>query len=128
MSDNIDKYVTINKLIKMGMLIPFDENIELYHGRAREQGEAEWFVNPGFDNAGNNTNNGNIMGIPCLCVASKNIAEKYAHCRTAGGLFGEGSVHRIIPIQRGFYIFNENFNSQNLDEKQKFKFKNFCVN
>ena len=63
---------SIDILVKLGQLIPFDDKLTLYHGRAKSYYESEeWRVKSDFNNAGNNTGNRNIQDIPVLYAGDK---------------------------------------------------------
>lgn len=109
-------------LVKIGMLIPFDERFQLYHGRMEASDENKpWSIDVNFDNSENKTGNDNVMGISCLCTASKEIAQNYAVNRSLNGLNGKMSIYKVEPNLDGCYIFNEGFDFFKLNANDQHK-------
>lgn len=107
----------INFLKKVGFLIRYND-LELYHGRCGN-GKA-WSINVDFDNSAD-VNRDNIMGIPCLCVASYPIAESYAKGASLSGMTGEVCVYKIVSDDDAL-IADESFNVGKLSEGDAIKF------
>lgn len=108
----------INFLKKIGFLIAYN-SLELYHGRRQETNE-DWFVRSDIDNSFDKNRN-NIMGIPCLCVASYAVAESYAK----GSSFDDPSkmkIYEIVSTDENALIINEKFNINKLSENDVLKF------
>ncbi|MBR4270712.1 MAG: HD domain-containing protein [Clostridia bacterium] len=80
--DNMTREDAVAELRRLGLLIPFDDNLKLYHGRAAQEDEGEWKVDPNFNNAGDATGHININGVPALSAASLEVATTYAITRT----------------------------------------------
>ena len=119
-------------LVKLGILIPFDEKLHLYHGRARVlevEGSKNWQVDQFFDNASNNTGNHNMHCLPVLYTCKLKQAELYAYKRAAQ-LFklknksGDVDSHfqpetfRILPLIDGKYFINGDFDLEKLNNEQ----------
>ena len=108
----------IKDLVEIGILIPVDENLELYHGRS-EYGEKEWKVLPNYNNSGVHGGHRNLYNIPTLSTTTdKEAAERYANLRAEEG--GVPEVHRIVPYKKGVYILNAAYTYDELtDEKRR---------
>ena len=128
----------VEYLKKTGFLINYN-NLELYHGRAKMPNEKNWFVKSDVDNS-HNTTRDNIMGVPCLCVASFDIAESYAKGASLGGRSGNMEIHEIVSLDNDALIVNEKFKLGKLSQNELIKFyaairslskgsvKNYCKN
>ena len=108
----------INFLKKVGFLIRYND-LELYHGRCGN-GE-DWSIKNDFDNS-SNVSRDNIMGIPCLCVASYSIAESYANGASLGGRSGKPCVYKIISKNDESLVVDEKFSVNKLSEGEVIKF------
>ena len=105
---NEKKKKHINYLKKIGFLISYND-LDLYHGRAKQANETEdWKIKVDYDNSCNVVRD-NIMGIPCLCVASYNVAEAYADGTTLGGRTAKKEVHKIVSLDDEAFIVNQTF-------------------
>ena len=121
------KEEAIKALIEVGMLIPFDEDLALYHGRSGDKDErGEWYVKPEFDNGGDATGNRNLNGISALSTAEYASAEKYARVRSKFGRTGTQEVHRIVPMHGNALIYNGDFKLEDLTPEQRGKV-NFAI-
>ncbi len=111
----------IEILKKYGILVPFDDNVELYHGRARnidDQSQTEWKVEANFDNGGNATGNYNLNKISALSTGNYGVARDFAHARTRKGQTAE--VHRIVSSDSDALIFDNTVRIWKLeDDEQK---------
>ena len=67
----------IKVLMDLGLLVKFDDSLELYHGRVGRSGE-EWSVDPNFTNADNSTGNRNVNSISALNASDQETAEEFA--------------------------------------------------
>ena len=118
-----EKEKAIQYLVDLGILLRFDDNLELYHGRARMDNESgEWQVQTNFNNAGNTTANKNINNIATLYTSDKATAQKFAEARSYRR-GGSSEIHRIISKDKDALIFNRQFdmNSLNSDQKKRVK-------
>ena len=109
----------LNFLKKVGFLIDYDK-LKLYHGRGQTSND-EWHVRKDIDNSFN-ANPNNIMGVPCLCVASYGIAESYAKGATMNGRSGTMEIHEIVSSDDKSLIVNEKFSINKLSENEAIKF------
>ncbi|MBR1925403.1 MAG: hypothetical protein IJ837_00935 [Clostridia bacterium] len=91
-----------------GVLIDFNQNLHLFHGRV-SSGDKNFFVDPNFDNSGQTLGHYNSNGISGLHASAFDIAEKYAEKR-----FSEYEdfkdkkieVHQIVPKEDNLLILN----------------------
>ena len=107
----------IEILKKNGILVPFDDSVELYHGRARSldnQAQADWKVEANFDNSGNNTGNYNVNKISALSTGNYGVARHFANARTRKGQIAE--VHRIVSSDPDALIFDNTVKIWKLEE------------
>lgn len=130
----------INRLVEIGLLIPFDEKLQLYHGRARDmrkEGAQEWIVDVFFDNSGTNTVNSgliktkNVNEIPALHVAGHEIADRFAFVRTRDKNYEAGiydlsktdlykqETIRIVPFEKGKFFLNDKVKISELSREDK---------
>ncbi len=141
--DSMTKEQAIAELRRLGLLIPFDK-LRLYHGRASQEGEGEWKVDPNFNNAGNSTGNHNVNRVPALNVGSEEIATKFAIRRSEdnnlsveqeiakaklrGEILKDGDnryglyhprIHRIVTNNPEANIVDTKFNFSNLNADDK---------
>ncbi len=100
----------IDTLIDLGLIVKFDDSLELYHGRVGKKGE-EWSVDPNFSNAENSTGNLNVNSVDALNASDKETAENFANARTLVAIAQgenknsiEPQVHRIVADGEA-YIF-----------------------
>ena len=112
-----EKY--LNYLVKIGFLIKYN-NLELYHGRCEKEGES-WQVRSDIDNSFNVTRD-NIMGIPCLCVASYDVAQSYASGTSLGGRTGKMKVYKVVCLDDVSFVINESFDIDKFSGKDRLKF------
>jgi len=121
-SDSEKRNNAIEYLKKIGFLINYND-LELYHGRVKCQGEEDWFVKSNIDNS-HKTTRDNIMGVPCLCVASYDIAEAYARGTSLEGRSGKSEIHEIVALDNASLIVDEGFKLGKLSENELRKFYN----
>lgn len=99
----MNKEEAIELLKSYKILIPFDDNLQLYHGRSRTQTElGEWHVDPNYNNT-----NGNVNEISALNATTEmSRAQDFAFVRsTQNG--GTPEVHRITTRDKGALIFDK---------------------
>ena len=116
---------SIEFLISIGFLIPV-KDMELYHGRARKEGETgEWQVDPNFSNASNASGNHNVNGVNALATGAKDVATDFAEARTYE-VRGKATpeVHRIYAENPNALIINRNFDVRKLTPEQQKMFYN----
>ncbi len=106
----IKKEEAILRLKSLGVLVDFDEKLNLFHGRVNSDGE-NFFVDPSFDNAGQTLGHYNNNAIPGLHASDYEIARLYAENRyaenaTTGNVLGKVEVHKIEPTTNGLMILN----------------------
>ena len=95
-------------LKEKGVLIDFDSNLHLFHGRVN-LGEKSFFVDPNFDNSGQTLGHYNNNGIPGLHASGFDIAKKYAdkrYCEIEDDKDKKIEVHQIVPTEKNLFIFN----------------------
>ena len=108
-------------LTKIGFLIPFDDNLELYHGRNRGRRETEeWRVDPRFKNGGNLTGNRNVYAISTLSTGTKELAMDFARSRAMSD-GGTPEIHRIKTDDKNAMIINRNFSMSRLSPEERSK-------
>lgn len=108
----------IDTLVKYGILIPFDQKLKLYHGRAKNISEqTEWKVSPIFKNSNNLTGNYNIYSISTLSTADFQTASDFAKKRATKNAIPE--IHRIVTDDKDAMIYNQQFDFSNLSDKEK---------
>ena len=95
MADKIEqgeKYQAMQALLELGICRKVSD-LELYHGRAGDG--KRWRVEPGYDNAGNNTGNYNINKIPALNTGGYDVAKEFSEARA---LYrgGNSEIHQIV--------------------------------
>ena len=118
MANKKDKYISYFK--NVGFLIDFND-MDLYHGRTQANDD-KWEIITDFNNS-HSVNQDNIMNIPCLCVASHDIAESYARGTSLNGRSGKMMVYKIVA-EEGSFVVNENLDIEKFSENEKFKFNN----
>jgi len=104
----IEKEKAILFLKEKGVLIDFNQNLHLFHGRV-SSGDKKFFVDPNFDNSGQTLGHYNNNGISGLHASGFDIAEKYAEKR-----FSECEdfkdkkieVHQIVPTEDNLLILD----------------------
>ena len=116
---NSKKEKHINFLKKIGFLLNYND-LDLYHGRSQTADE-EWHIRTDVDNS-SSVEKDNIMGIPCLCVASYDVAENYARGTSLGGRNGVMSVYKIVSTDEDSLIAIEKFNVNKLSPNDTIKF------
>ena len=111
------RIVAFEELKKLGILIPVDENLKLYHGRAGNW-QDEWEVDPNLDNGGEHDGHRNMYQIPVLSTTTdRDAAERYALLRSENA--GLPELHRIIPYKEGSYIINVSNSDNQLSTDQR---------
>ncbi len=71
---NMTRQQAIDELRRLGVLIPFDDNLKLYHGRAVKEDDDEWKVEPQYQGAGYE----NIYRVPAFSTGSDKVAMGFA--------------------------------------------------
>lgn len=108
----------IDTLVKYGILIPFDQRLKLYHGRARSSSEkGDWKVKPMFKNGGNSTGNYNVYSISTLSTADYQTASDFARERVFRNATPE--VHRIVTDDKEAMIFDYEYDLSKLKKEDK---------
>ena len=112
------KKQAIEFLIEKGLLIPFDENLELYHGRVRKiEDKSEWKVDSNYNSSYVN----NVYGIPMLSTADRKTASDFAirNKEDSGKDNYISEIHKIVSSDKNALIFNKSFDFSNLNEEER---------
>ena len=104
----------ISTLIDLGVLIPFNEKLHLYHGRTSNDNDT-FVIKNNMDNSGHYMGHYNVNAIPGLHASTKQIAELYANARTAEQytknppnkfLSANQQTHKIVALTNNAKIFD----------------------
>ena len=121
LNDSEKRKNAIEYLKKIGFIFNYSD-FDLYHGRVKKKDELDdWKVEPNIDNS-HSKNRDNIMAIPCLCVASHDIAEAYASGTSLNGQNGEMQIHEIVSLDDESLMIDEGVNINKLTQNQLVKF------
>lgn len=116
--EQTEKYQAIETLTGLGLLQKMNE-LDLYHGRGGDG--TSWRVEPGFNNAGNNTGNYNINQTPALNTSRPDVAKSFAKERShRRGLSPE--IHHIVSSDPDARIIGINFDYNELKPAEKSQF------
>ena len=91
--NNMTRQQAIDELRRLGVLIPFDDNLKLYHGRATKEDEGEWKVETNYKKSDIDLHF-NVYSVPMFSVAAVEIASSYAIART--GKANENYVEKAM--------------------------------
>ena len=102
----------IKELINLGVLIPFDKKLQLYHGRTTIDGRFQ--VKKNINNAGYYMGHYNVNSIPGLHTSTQQIAELYANARAVEQYKKEPKtildvkqqVNKIVALVNNVLIFD----------------------
>lgn len=100
----------IKKLIQKQVLVPFNFNSQIFHGRVNLNGD-KFVVKNGFDNAGKTLGHYNNNSIPGLHASDFSIAKKYAERRfienvNNGVNVKKMEIHKIVPLEKGLFLID----------------------
>ncbi len=105
------KHKLIRELTRLKVLVPFDDNLKLFHGRANETNK-KFHIKSYVDNSGNKLGHYNVNVIPGLHTSTYDIAKRYAEARKnqaykkAINVSVAPEVKRIVATSPNLMIFN----------------------